>query len=85
MSKVTAEAMARRRAHMFAVLQAKPAAYFARTPTADTLARFSSDLAVELEETARLFLRLQGHRTRPLTAEQVADLRDRTMTTGRRQ
>jgi len=31
----------------------------------------------ELEETARLFLLLQGHRTRPLTAEQVADLRAR--------
>lgn len=29
----------------------------------------------ELEETARLFLLLQGHRTRYLTAEQVADLR----------
>ena len=29
----------------------------------------------ELEETARLFLMLQGHRTRFLTAEQVDELR----------
>ena len=32
--------------------------------------------AEELEETARLFLILQGHSTRPLTAEQVAALRE---------
>lgn len=31
----------------------------------------------ELEETARLFLALQGMRTRPLTREQVADLKRR--------
>lgn len=31
----------------------------------------------ELEETARLFLMLQDRRTRPLTAEQVAELRGR--------
>ncbi len=31
----------------------------------------------ELEETARLFLLLQGHRTRPLTPEQVDELRAR--------
>ena len=31
----------------------------------------------ELEETARLHLLLHGHRTRFLTAEQVAALRDR--------
>jgi ATP-binding cassette, subfamily B, bacterial len=54
MAKVTAEAMAWRRAQMFAVLQAKPAAYFGRTPTADTLARFSSDLAVVEQATTRL-------------------------------
>jgi ribulose-5-phosphate 4-epimerase/fuculose-1-phosphate aldolase len=29
----------------------------------------------ELEETAKLFLLLHGRRVRPLTAEQVADLR----------
>lgn len=29
----------------------------------------------ELEETARIFLMLQGHKLRPLTPEQVADLR----------
>lgn len=33
------------------------------------------DATEELEETARLHLLLQGHRTRPLTPEQVADLR----------
>lgn len=38
----------------------------------------AADAVEELEETARLFLLLQGHRTRPLTAEQVADLRART-------
>jgi len=32
----------------------------------------------ELEETARLFLLLRGHPTRPLTQDQVADLRRRT-------
>ena len=31
----------------------------------------------ELEETARVFLLLQGHRTRPLTPEQVDELRSR--------
>jgi ribulose-5-phosphate 4-epimerase/fuculose-1-phosphate aldolase len=31
----------------------------------------------ELEETAKLHLLLQGHRTRPLTQEQVAALRAR--------
>ena len=31
----------------------------------------------ELEETARLFLLLQNHRTRPLTEEQVADVQSR--------
>lgn len=35
------------------------------------------DAIEELEETARLFLLLQGHRTRPLTSEQVAALRSR--------
>ncbi|MBT5896077.1 MAG: aldolase [Rhodospirillaceae bacterium] len=34
------------------------------------------DAAEELEETARLFLLLQGHRTRYLTKQQVAALRD---------
>ncbi len=29
----------------------------------------------ELEETAKLFLLLQNHRTRPLTPEQIDDLR----------
>ena len=38
----------------------------------------AADAVEELEETARLFLLLQGHRTRPLTHEQVADLRERT-------
>jgi ribulose-5-phosphate 4-epimerase/fuculose-1-phosphate aldolase len=33
------------------------------------------DATEELEETARLFLLLQGHRTRPLTPEQVAAVR----------
>jgi 3-dehydro-4-phosphotetronate decarboxylase len=42
----------------------------------------AADAVEELEETARLFLLLQGHRTRPLTAAQVADLRARTATTG---
>ncbi|MEM7291916.1 MAG: 3-oxo-tetronate 4-phosphate decarboxylase [Pseudomonadota bacterium] len=31
----------------------------------------------ELEETARLFLLLQGHKTKPLTAEQVAEVQQR--------
>jgi 3-dehydro-4-phosphotetronate decarboxylase len=30
--------------------------------------------AEELEETAKLFLLLQNHRTRPLTPEQIDDL-----------
>ncbi|GIE28731.1 class II aldolase [Actinoplanes italicus] len=34
----------------------------------------AADAVEELEETARLFLLLQGHRTRPLTAEQVTAL-----------
>ncbi|MFD7076150.1 3-oxo-tetronate 4-phosphate decarboxylase [Nocardioides sp. NPDC059952] len=34
----------------------------------------AADAAEELEETARLFLLLRGHATRPLTHEQVADL-----------
>jgi ribulose-5-phosphate 4-epimerase/fuculose-1-phosphate aldolase len=38
----------------------------------------AADAVEELEETARLFLLLQGHRTRPLTADQVAELRART-------
>ena len=38
----------------------------------------AADAVEELEETARLFLLLQGHGTRPLTSEQVADLRART-------
>ena len=37
----------------------------------------AADAAEELEETARLFLMLRGHATRPLTSEQVADLRAR--------
>jgi ribulose-5-phosphate 4-epimerase/fuculose-1-phosphate aldolase len=37
----------------------------------------AADAVEELEETARLYLLLQGHRTRPLTAGQVADLRSR--------
>jgi len=35
----------------------------------------AADAVEELEETARLHLLLQGHRTRPLTPEQAADLR----------
>jgi ribulose-5-phosphate 4-epimerase/fuculose-1-phosphate aldolase len=38
----------------------------------------AADAVEELEETARLHLLLQGHRTRPLTPDQVADLRART-------
>lgn len=38
----------------------------------------AADAVEELEETARLHLLLQGHRARPLTEEQVADLRART-------
>jgi len=38
----------------------------------------AADAVEELEETARLFLLLQGHRTRPLTHDQVADLHERT-------
>jgi ribulose-5-phosphate 4-epimerase/fuculose-1-phosphate aldolase len=30
----------------------------------------------ELEETAKLFLLLHGHRTRPLTADQIRDLHE---------
>lgn len=37
----------------------------------------AADAAEELEETARLFLLLRGHDTRPLTTEQVDDLRRR--------
>lgn len=37
-------------------------------------ARFATE---ELEETAKLFLLLQGHRTRPLTREQADELRSR--------
>jgi ribulose-5-phosphate 4-epimerase/fuculose-1-phosphate aldolase len=37
----------------------------------------AADAVEELEETARLFLLLHGHRTRPLTPDQVADLRAR--------
>ena len=37
----------------------------------------AADAAEELEETARLFLLLRGHSTRPLTPDQVADLRRR--------
>jgi ribulose-5-phosphate 4-epimerase/fuculose-1-phosphate aldolase len=37
----------------------------------------AADAVEELEETARLHLLLQGHRTRPLTPEQAADLRTR--------
>ena len=40
----------------------------------------AADAVEELEETARLFLLLDGHRTRPLTPEQVGDLRVRTAT-----
>lgn len=38
----------------------------------------AADAIEELEETARLFLLLQGRRTRPLTHDQVADLHERT-------
>ncbi|MER7559559.1 3-oxo-tetronate 4-phosphate decarboxylase [Nocardioides sp. NPDC126508] len=37
----------------------------------------AADAAEELEETARLFLLLRGHATRPLTHDQVADLNRR--------
>jgi 3-dehydro-4-phosphotetronate decarboxylase len=37
----------------------------------------ATDAVEELEETARLWLLLQNHRTRPLTPEQVDDLRAR--------
>ena len=37
----------------------------------------AADGAEAVEETARLHLLLQGHRTRPLTPAQVADLRAR--------
>ena len=37
----------------------------------------AADAVEELEATAKLFLLLQGHRVRPLTAEQVADVRKR--------
>ena len=37
----------------------------------------AADAVEELEETARLHLLLQGHRTRPLTPEQAAGLRSR--------
>jgi ribulose-5-phosphate 4-epimerase/fuculose-1-phosphate aldolase len=37
----------------------------------------AADAAEELEETARLFLLLRGHGTRPLTHDQVADLHRR--------
>ncbi|HWH92650.1 MAG TPA: 3-oxo-tetronate 4-phosphate decarboxylase [Baekduia sp.] len=37
----------------------------------------AADAVEELEETARLFLLLQGHETRPLSSDQVADLRAR--------
>jgi ribulose-5-phosphate 4-epimerase/fuculose-1-phosphate aldolase len=43
----------------------------------------AADAVEELEETARLFLLLQGHRTRPLTPDQVADLRARTAAAAR--
>jgi ribulose-5-phosphate 4-epimerase/fuculose-1-phosphate aldolase len=42
----------------------------------------AADAVEELEETARLHLLLQGHRTRPLTPAQVADLRARTAPRG---
>jgi ATP-binding cassette subfamily B protein len=54
MARVTANAMASRRARMFDLLQAKPAAYFAKTPAAETLTRFTSDLAVVEQATTRL-------------------------------
>ena len=38
----------------------------------------AADAMEELEETARLFLLLDGHQTRPLTPQQVTDLRART-------
>jgi len=38
----------------------------------------AADAVEELEETARLHLLLQGHRTRPLTPEQAAGLRNPT-------
>ncbi|MEV6811849.1 3-oxo-tetronate 4-phosphate decarboxylase [Micromonospora sp. NPDC051296] len=38
----------------------------------------AADAVEELEETARLFLLLAGHRTRPLTPQQVEDLTART-------
>jgi ribulose-5-phosphate 4-epimerase/fuculose-1-phosphate aldolase len=38
----------------------------------------AADAVEELEETARLHLLLQGHRTRPLTPEQAAGLRNAT-------
>lgn len=41
--------------------------------------RSRPDAGAFAEETARLFLLLQGHRTRPLPAEQVAALRARTL------
>jgi ribulose-5-phosphate 4-epimerase/fuculose-1-phosphate aldolase len=37
----------------------------------------AADAVEELEATAKLFLLLQGHRHRPLTAEQVADIKRR--------
>jgi ribulose-5-phosphate 4-epimerase/fuculose-1-phosphate aldolase len=37
----------------------------------------AADAVEELEATAKLFLLLQGHRHRPLTAEQVADIKHR--------
>jgi ribulose-5-phosphate 4-epimerase/fuculose-1-phosphate aldolase len=37
----------------------------------------ASDAIEELEATARLHLLLQGHKTRPLTPSQVAELRER--------
>lgn len=40
----------------------------------------AADAAEELEETARLFLLLRGHATRPLSPEHVADLRARYAT-----
>jgi ribulose-5-phosphate 4-epimerase/fuculose-1-phosphate aldolase len=40
----------------------------------------AADAVEELEETARLFLLLDAHRTRPLTPQQVSDLRVRTAT-----
>jgi len=39
----------------------------------------AADAAEELEETARLYLLLQGHRIRPLTPEQAAKLRPSTV------